>query len=171
MWPQQLAVGVKGSAPLLVHWARTLLELHPTWALIRIDFVNAFQTVSKAAALEAVRSDPDLRHWYPSFYAWISKSADVRVGWAELCDWASDEGVQQGDGLAMAAFCLALQPLLVACDQALGEFGELRAFADDVFVCCDPTSARAAAAVRTLTEDAEVKRGLRWSEEKTRCFL
>ena len=94
----------------------------------------------------------------------------MRVGWAELCDWASDEGVQQGDGFAMAAFCLALQPLLVACDTALGEFGELRAFADDVFVCCDATSAAAGDAIRALVSDAREERNLRWSEEKTRCY-
>ena len=131
LWPQQLAVGVKGAAPLLVHWARTILELHPSWVLFKIDFRNAFNTVERAALLRAIRDDPLLCHWYPTFYAWISKAADCRVGFGKVSAWfRSEQGGQQGDGLVMAAFCRALHPHLVACDVAMGVDGELRAPGD-----------------------------------------
>ena len=54
----------------------------------------------------------------------------------------------------MPAFCRALQPVLVACDAGMCCDGELRAFADDVYVVGDPASLRVGAAIEQLHHDA-----------------
>ena len=71
-------------------WARTALELHPDWALVSLDLRNAFNSVSRAAALRRFRDEPALQRLYPMLYAWGSCSADVFLGRAlELGDFWS----------------------------------------------------------------------------------
>ncbi len=51
--PFQFGVGCKGGAEAIVHAARALVEEHPDFGLLALDFENAFNTVSRDCVLNA----------------------------------------------------------------------------------------------------------------------
>ena len=171
LFPLQVAVGVPGAASLLVNWAHVLLGLHPSWVLIKIDMANAFNTIDCAAMLLAIFEDPELQHWYPAFFAWISKDANIHLGAAMiLARFLSEDGGQQGDVLVMGGFCLALQKHVVELDRALGDAGECRFYADDGYLAVDPTDPRVPPALAAFRANVLASLRLLIAEDKLECF-
>ena len=78
-------------------------------SVLKIDFKNAFNNVSRAAILEAVA-----KH-VPAIFPWVhyTLSSPTRLTLGDKSYILSKEGVQQGDPLGPFLFALAIVPLIV----------------------------------------------------------
>jgi len=106
--PRQLGVRVSGRAEAMVHATCTfLLSSSPWQAFVKLDFINAFNTVRRDSMLETVALDlPELFNYESSSYA---STSSLRFGDYIL---SSKEGVQQGDLLGPLLFSLTLSKAL-----------------------------------------------------------
>ena len=86
--------------------------------LVKIDFTNAFNCVSRQAFLEQCRHHfPGLSRWAEWCYARPSK---LYFGSETI---SSENGVQQGDPIGPLLFALALQPLLLDLERGRSDQG------------------------------------------------
>ena len=123
--PLQLGVGVQGGCEAAVHATRRFIDNMPDdWVVAKLDFSNAFNSISRGAMLAAVHSSiPELDAFCRLSYV---EPSILRYGDREII---SSEGVQQGDPLGPLLFSLTIHPLLSSLTSELG-FGYL----DDVTV-------------------------------------
>jgi len=93
--PKQLGVGVKGGAEALVHAARRFVDFMPeSHSFVKLDFVNAFNTLRRDCMIEAVSAlAPELLGYVLSAYG---SPSNLTFGEFTI---ESMEGVQQGDPL------------------------------------------------------------------------
>ena len=103
----QLGFGVKPGTEAAAHAARRFLrDLKPEQALLKLDFVNPFNTISREEILHTLRQElPEL---YPFISTCYSSSPHLCFGEFLI---SSDEGAQQGDPLGPLLFCAAAQKL------------------------------------------------------------
>ena len=108
-WPVQTGVCVPAGVDAAVHtvraWANRSNNCQQK-VLVKLDFHNAFNTISRKAVLDAVETDfPTLSRW-----AWwcYGQPSGLRFGGGTL---ASAGGVQQGDPLGPLLFAAAIQSL------------------------------------------------------------
>ena len=59
--PQQRAMSMAG-AHLLINMVQMYMEMNPTHVCVKLDVTNAYTTMSWAAILEVLESEPELRH-------------------------------------------------------------------------------------------------------------
>ena len=138
--PLQVGVAVPLGAEAAIHSSRHWVHTnrrHPDKVFLKLDFVNAFNTVDRAALLREVR----LR-------------VPAAAAWAEWCyshhsqllfqgdHIASEAGVQQGDPLGPLFFALALQPALLAAGRS--HLDLCFAYLDDVCLAGDSSVVSAA---------------------------
>lgn len=108
-WPAQVGVAVPGGAEKAIHTVRAWYHRHSTAShkvAVKLDFSNAFNTVSREAVLSAAGSHfPLLSRWATWCYRQPTR--------LQFGDWVveSRSGVQQGDPLGPLLFASALQPL------------------------------------------------------------
>ena len=109
--PVQCGVGVPNACPLVAmavqQWAAGLHAMGNTdWGILQLDFKNAFNSVSRAQVLSAVRKHcPFAVAWMEACYA---AHSPLYCGEAII---RSERGVQQGDPCGPAAFAWAVQDL------------------------------------------------------------
>eukprot|EP00168_Porphyra_purpurea_P007279 TRINITY_DN1905_c0_g1_i2.p3 TRINITY_DN1905_c0_g1~~TRINITY_DN1905_c0_g1_i2.p3 ORF type:complete len:396 (+),score=63.75 TRINITY_DN1905_c0_g1_i2:580-1767(+) len=53
--PLQRAIGTSGACEVLIHEVDALMALHPEWGVLQLDFTNAFNRISAAAAWKVLR--------------------------------------------------------------------------------------------------------------------
>jgi hypothetical protein len=106
--PAQLGFGVQQGAEAAAHAARAFLaNMSEGEALLKIDFSNAFNTVSRDVMLAVIHDElPELFAFIDSCY---SEQSFLRFGQYTLL---SDEGPQQGDPLGPLLFCAAAMRLV-----------------------------------------------------------
>ena len=133
--PVQCGVGVPNACALvamaLQQWVAGLHAAGNTeWGVLQIDFRNAFNTVSRAQVLQAVRTQcPEAVAWMETCY---SNPSAIYCGHHIL---RSEPGVQQGDPCGPAAFAWAVQDLA----EDLGAFVGWQAwYLDDAHVVGSP---------------------------------
>ena len=103
MWPAQVAVGVSAGITKMVFALRAHMQAHPDHLLLKLDFSNAFNTMSRAAVLDACYRNPRWRKFYRFFWAVLSPESHIRG-----IPTGSAEGMQQGDTWGSACFCIGI---------------------------------------------------------------
>ena len=109
-WTGQVGVAVPGGAERAIHAVRAWTQRHqgsPHKILVKLDYSNAFNCVSRAAVLtSSAEHFPQLSRWATWCYQQPSR---LQFGEHVLFSRA---GVQQGDPLGPLLFSLALQPII-----------------------------------------------------------
>ena len=105
--PDQLGFGVSGGVEATVNSGRLYLHnIDHHQALLKLDFMNAFNSVCRDKLLAAVHDlAPDLFPFVHSSY-----SSPTSPFWEDKI-FQSQEGIQQGDPLGLLFFCLSFSPL------------------------------------------------------------
>eukprot|EP00742_Colponemidia_sp_Colp-10_P014328 GILJ01016264.1.p1 GENE.GILJ01016264.1~~GILJ01016264.1.p1 ORF type:complete len:664 (-),score=53.02 GILJ01016264.1:80-2071(-) len=100
----QIGVAVSSGLEALASWARqTALLLEEDEVVVKIDYANAFNSVSRSAIAEAVLElVPELAHYVLGAYG-----APTLLFCGSLGTISSEVGAQQGDPLGPALFSLA----------------------------------------------------------------
>ena len=103
MAPTQLGFGVKQGTEAAVHATRRFLQdMQPGQALLKLDFANAFNAISRDVILRTVHDElPEL---FPFITTCYNSSSHLCFGDFLI---SSDEGAQQGDPLGPLVFCAA----------------------------------------------------------------
>ena len=104
-----------------------MMELHPDWVIVKLDLRNAYNEVTRAKILERLERHQTLRALAPLFRACYAGTPSIYLAAEGLvqADFKSEEGVQQGDGLASAEFCVAIHDEMVALDSLLQRHGHV----------------------------------------------
>jgi len=172
MWPQQVGVGSKGAAGLLVHWAALSLQSDVGRSLVKIDIKNAFNAIDRGAVLRAVKAHPTLGCLYPLACAW-SRNADVLLGPSlRPARFKSRSGQTQGYPPAGLFFAIALHPYVQWLDGELWRIckGEVRFYLDDGHIIADLSDPRVYEAVMEFKRRVEVDLGLELNIAKFEAY-
>ena len=162
--PHQLGVGISDGAPLIVHAAQAVIDqfqADSSIALLKVDFRNAFNTISRQQFLSQTRQFfPSISRWVESCYCTANP---LSFGsFALQCS----SGVQQGDPLGPLLFSLALHPILSKIRAACPDLLLSAWYLDDGTLIGPQSSLRRALTI--LAEEAPIT-GLQLNLEK--CVL
>ena len=138
--PFQYALTTRSGCECIAHAVQALSDADPEATVLSVDGIGAFDLISRAAMLTALRDAPGCDKALPfvrQFYGRPSK-----------CFWEDDygmtheilqgEGGEQGDPLMPALFALGQHGALVAAQSAMHPSAKLMAFQDDVYVVSNP---------------------------------
>ncbi len=118
--PEQFGVGVAGGAEKVIHalrFARLLNIKNPDFAILQLDFSNAFNRISRKFFLEAVKKDfPELLPFVS--YCYCFKPKLFVNGKRVIID--SENGSQQGDPLGPFLFALVMNILVKEISKKYG---------------------------------------------------
>jgi hypothetical protein len=114
--PKQFGFGTKGGAEAIIHAVRRYVnqESKSTLVLLKLDFKNAFNAITRDNMLEQVRSK--LPNLYPFMSQCYQDATILSYGKETIL---SECGCQQGDPLGPLLFCLAIQPLVSSLQSPL----------------------------------------------------
>ena len=136
-FPQQIGVAQNLGTEIGLETARQWVNRNSnnlSAILVKIDFSNAFNCVSRQAFLEQCRHHfPGLSRWAEWCYA---RPSNLYFGPETI---SSEKGVQQGDPIGPLLFALALQPLLLELDKGRSEHGLqlVYSYLDDLILAGD----------------------------------
>ena len=119
-FPHQLGVGTPKGAESAVHTVRAYIEKEKMSekVLLKVDFRNAFNQISRNAVLQSVKTHvPEI---YPFVHQSYATSSSLFYGGSYKIE--SREGVQQGDPLGPFLFSLPTMDLIKACKSELRLF-------------------------------------------------
>ena len=118
--PRQLGVGVRGGAEVVVRSVNILCKKwgeDPSRAVLKVDFRNTFNTMSREVMLREVQTEfPDLARWMRWCYG---QAANLYAGDEGI---ASESGTQQGDPIAPLLFALALRSVTARLETLCPDF-------------------------------------------------
>ena len=144
--PHQFALSTRAGTEAIVHALTATAESNPTHAIMSVDGIGAYDTISRASMLQGLLAVPEancclpfVRQFYttPSTYIWHDATGQPHP-------IVQTEGGEQGDPLMPALFSLALgQRAALQTVQAELEAGEtIFAFLDDIYCILPPDRVR-----------------------------
>ena len=149
----QLGVGIKNGIEAVLHCLNNVLRsdyIDENDLTILVDFTNAFNLTARQPFIDIVKTRlPEILKWVQFLYCTAS-FLFLPGGKIILCC----TGVQQGDPLSMALFCLAAHPLLFQLSQIISELAPhkptlVAAICDDVTLLV-PDAATAAKCIQLI---------------------
>ena len=169
--PFQYAMTTKAGTECIAHALQALTESNPQCTIMTVDGIGAFDQISRASMLGALRDVeggsqalPFVRlfHGQPSRYLW-----EDSVGVVHLVD--QGEGGEQGDAMMPLLFSLGQHAALQAVQGRLDAGERLMAFLDDVYVAT-PTPDRVGPIYTTLDVDLYRHARIRINGGKTQVW-
>ena len=128
----QLGILEPGGCERIHHELDAALGEHPNWATLTIDSTNAFNTAYRAVMAQELYRHEWLMPLWGIFKLAYGKPRKLLVTLKDRVETLfSTEGSRQGCVLGSLLFCLALQPILLACQAAFPEI-TIRCIMDDV---------------------------------------
>eukprot|EP00439_Symbiodinium_sp_Y106_P062335 s3397_g9.t1 len=124
--PHQYALSTRAGSEALVHSLQAACEGDPSFTVLSVDGVGAFDLIGRQAMLTALRDTPDANAILPF----------VRLFYGSPSEFA--EGGEQGDPLMPALFALGVAPALRAVQADLLPHESVRAFLDDTYLTSQP---------------------------------
>ena len=145
--PQQVSVGVSGGISIVVHGLSLLLELRPSFVIVRVDLKNAYNETCRAAMFRRVARSGVLgaavplmqRLRGPEGLLYMRGPGGARrlfeaLGEALGVDFDrgdSSDGTGQGQAPSCTEFCVAIHDEVRALDAELRVFGGCARFISD----------------------------------------
>ena len=139
--PHQYALGNRAGLDALVHAVQARCAHDPNLTVVSLDASAAYDGISRQSILQELRSLPAAAALLPFARLWLGRpSSFVWQQGATTRHLRQAEGVEQGDPLSPALFCLGLQPALTDLQRELREdLGErVLAYLDDVTILAAP---------------------------------
>ena len=132
----QFGAGAPGGMERMQHAIRGHLSRKPDDCVLKLDFVNAFNSVNRNAFMrEVARVLPALLPYFAARYGRPSP-LHLRRPDGSYAQILSQRGVRQGDPCGPALFALALHPVLQKAHAEFAVLGvEIMAYLDDVTLC------------------------------------
>ena len=164
--PQQMALTQAGGAKL-VHSVRMLLEERKDFYAVKLDIKNAHNEVSRASIIEALDSEPSLRHLAWHVATCLAPTTSLESGgqiWGE-----TGEGHSQGDPEASSCFCVAWHKEVIHLDSTLKAVGGMAKFGNDDGYAIGPASVLFPA-IAKFAEDIKERHLLQLQVTKTEVF-
>ena len=129
--PQQLALTRAGGF-ILVHGVRIMAEEmrgREGWVVVKLDVANAHNEVSRAAVVEVLESEVELRHLAQHAATCLAGHQGLEAHGDMLR--RKGEGLDQGDPEASPWFCVAWHPYVKELDRKLTAAGGKAMFGND----------------------------------------
>ena len=123
----QMCSGHESGSEAAIHAMREIFDSNETEAVLLVDAENAFNSINRAALLHNIKAICPAIHTF-LFNCYSVPARLFIIGGSEII---SSEGTTQGDPTAMAAYALALAPLLNILMQLEDPISHV-AFADDI---------------------------------------
>ena len=139
--PHQYALGNRAGLDALVHAVQARCAHDPNLTVVSLDASAAYDGISRQSILQELRSLPAAAALLPFARLWLGRpSSFVWQQGTTTRQLRQAEGVEQGDPLSPALFCLGLQPALTDLQRELREdLGErVLAYLDDVTILAAP---------------------------------
>ena len=132
---RQYRVGVSGGVEHVTLRAR----IHHEAGIIQTDVSNAFNSVFRKPMLEQVAAcAPALTGFVAKCYGERPASVFFQMDSGERTKLECSRGVQQGDAMGQALFCLPLRPVLTRVREEHESQGvEAYAYLDDITIAAD----------------------------------
>jgi len=167
--PLQYAIGRPGGLEVLFKALEAQAELYPDACFVKLDFRNAFNSVERAAVLQALRLQcPELLRVGATLLP--METTHPWYGDTDVCRVKSERGADQGCPLSPAMFSMAIAPLLdslLGTVRARDEHAWVGSYLDDIYLVLPKGDIHAAvAAARALFGAA----GLHLQPGKTRVW-
>ena len=138
LWPHNVAVGIKAGIPKMLYALRAHMTAFPLHILLKLDFKNAFNTMSRAAIITACLNEPRWRKFVK--FLWVTLSPASHIEGIPDLSW---EGLQQGDTWGSAGFCAGLHPDVAWVAQELRKHKGIAVFdMDDGYLAAPPDVVR-----------------------------
>ena len=164
--PQQLCLS-SGGAHKLVNSVRMMSEANPNFIVVKLDFRNAHNEISRAAIIEELETEPSLQHlaWLAAVV--LAPHTGLEAGGAL---WGlQGEGEVQGDPLASACFAVAIQRDVRALDKRMAAFGGMAKFGNDDGYIVGPPE-KVFQALEEFSNNVRQRCSLHLQESKTEVF-
>ncbi|KAK7230707.1 hypothetical protein SO694_00078197 [Aureococcus anophagefferens] len=132
-----ISVGVPSGAHALVFGVRAMTEKKPDFVYAKIDKRRPYNQVHRASIMDALNSDPGLAAYARFRHAYYSRDAPIVID-GRIADFASCEGVQQGDPASCADYAFATHACAVTLDAELQAAGGFARFQVDDGIAAGP---------------------------------
>jgi hypothetical protein len=128
MLPQQLGVGVKYAAELLVMGLRMTLHRNDDFIILGVDISNAYCELMRASVVERHMESEKMRGMVPYWRAKLGPNAKLWAG-ADYMDYM--EGLVQGSPTSSSGFSFTIHDKVKEADRRLAEVGGCARFGMD----------------------------------------